>query len=102
VITEKGFGKCTSIASYRLQGRGGSGIKTAKVTHKTGEVIQAFSINPKNLPDGIAGDLLVISKHGQTIRLPLKTVSTQGRATQGTRLMRFKDEDDGVASITVV
>ncbi len=102
VITEKGFGKCTSIASYRLQGRGGSGIKTSKVTPKTGEVIQAFSIDLKNLPEGIAGDLLVISNHGQTIRLPLKTVSTQGRATQGTRLMRFKEEDDGVASITVV
>lgn len=102
IITDKGFGKCTSIDSYRLQGRGGSGIKTAKVTPKTGEVIQAFSIDLKNLPEGIAGDLLVISNHGQTIRLPLKTVSTQGRATQGTRLMRFKEEDDGVASITVV
>lgn len=102
VITDKGFGKCTNLSSYRLQGRGGSGVKTAKVTPKTGEVIQAFSVDLKNLPEGATGDLLIISNNGQVIRLPLKTVSTQGRTTQGVRLMRFKEAGDGVASITVV
>lgn len=102
IITENGFGKQTLLKFYRLQKRGGSGIKTAKITDKTGRIVAAFLINHDNSQEEIMGDLIIISKIGQVIRLPLKTVSVLGRATQGVRLMRFKEKDDKIASLTMV
>jgi len=97
VVMKNGYGKRTNIKSYKVQRRGGSGIKTAKITDKTGPAITAFTIN--NLDEQ---DLIVISSYGQVIRLPLKRVPTLGRATQGVRIMRFKEEKDKVASVTLV
>lgn len=102
VITENGFGKRTSVSSYRVQSRGGSGIKTAKVTEKTGNIVASFVVDMKNLPEGMKGDLLIVSEKGQVIRLPFKSVSSLGRATQGVRLMRFKEKGDKVASVTLI
>jgi len=102
VITENGFGKMSLIKSYRLQRRGGSGIKTAKVNSKTGKIIGAWFFNEKNISALSTGDLLLISRHGQVIRLPMKSVPTAGRATQGVRLMRFKAQDDQVGSFTLI
>lgn len=102
IVTENGFGKLTLLKSYRLQSRGGSGIKTANVTKKTGQIVSAFAVDPKNLPENIKGDLIIISEKGQVIRLPLKSIPTLGRVTQGVRLMRFKEKDDKVASVTLV
>jgi DNA gyrase subunit A len=98
VITEKGFGKRTPLKHYRMQGRGGSGIKTADVTKKTGAIMAAFVLNAKAPPE----DLIVMSRAGQVIRLPYKSVSKLGRATQGVRVMRFKKDDDSVATVTYV
>ncbi|MBI4142490.1 DNA gyrase subunit A, partial [Candidatus Uhrbacteria bacterium] len=98
VIMDRGFGKRTKLNQYRLQGRGGSGIKTAEVTDKTGPVTTAFVINSKAPP----ADLIVVSTNGQVIRLPYSEVRTTGRATQGVRVMRFKEEGDEVASVTYV
>jgi DNA gyrase subunit A len=97
VVMENGHGKRTNLKSYKVQRRGGSGIKTAKITDKTGEAITAFTINSLD-----EQDLIVISSYGQVIRLPLKSVPTLGRATQGVRIMRFKEEKDKVASVTLV
>ena len=102
IVTENGFGKMTNIKEYRLQSRGGSGIKTAKVTSKNGQVVWAWILNPDKLPEDKEGDLMIISNQGQVIRLPLKSVPTTGRSTQGVRLMRFKEKDDRVASVTLV
>jgi DNA gyrase subunit A len=102
VVSENGFGKMSELKNYRLQRRGGSGIKTAKVTEKTGQIISAMLIDPKSLPEIVKGDLIVISSRGQVIRLPLKAIPTLGRATQGVRLMRFKESKDKVASVTLV
>jgi DNA gyrase subunit A len=102
IITENGFGKMSLLKSYRLQRRGGSGIKTAKVNAKTGKIIGAWFFNGKNISSLFTGDLLLISKHGQVIRLPMKSVPTAGRATQGVRLMRFKIQDDQVGSFTLI
>jgi len=102
IVTQNGFGKMTNIKEYRLQSRGGSGIKTAKITSKTGEVSWSTILNPDKLPEEISGDLLIISDNGQVIRLPLKSVPRTGRDTQGVRLMRFKNPDDHVASVTLV
>jgi DNA gyrase subunit A len=98
-ISENGFGKRTPIGLYKLQGRGGSGIKTAKVTSKTGKLINAFIVNAETMADK---DLIIISEKGQVIRLTFKTVSQLGRDTQGVRLMRFKEASDKVACVTWV
>jgi DNA gyrase subunit A len=97
VVMENGFGKRTNLKNYKVQGRGGSGVKTAKVTPKTGKIISAQIASSKD-----ERDLIIISKFGQVIRLPFKSVSTLGRATQGVRLMRFKEIDDRAASVTFV
>jgi len=102
VITENGFGKMTELSNYRFQHRGGSGIKTAKITEKTGKIIGAKIINKDNLPEFIKGDLLLISRLGQTIRMPFKSVPVTGRATQGVRLMRLKKQDDKVSTFALV
>ncbi len=96
VITENGLGKKTEAAYYKVQKRSGSGIKTLKVTPKTGKIVAMYILNNKE-----EHDLVIISKAGQTIRTPLNSVSTLGRATQGVRVMRL-DEGDKVASATII
>jgi DNA gyrase subunit A len=98
VIMDNGFGKRTAMKEYRIQGRGGSGVKTAKVTEKTGKICSAFIVNAKREQE----DIVIISEKGQVIRLALKQVSVLGRDTQGVRLMRFKEQKDSVASVTFV
>ncbi|XOU94373.1 MAG: DNA gyrase subunit A [Candidatus Kerfeldbacteria bacterium] len=98
VVMEKGFGKRTALTNYRIQGRGGTGIKTAKITPKTGKISSGFIVNAKLEQE----DLVVISNKGQVIRMPLKSVSVSGRATQGVRLMRFSEDNDQVSSVTFV
>lgn len=96
-IMEKGFGKRTPLNMYKVQGRGGSGIKTAKVTAKTGKLVNAYVVNSEHME---GKDLIIISEKGQVIRLAFKSVNQAGRDTQGVRLMRLKDENDKVACVT--
>ncbi|MDO8598747.1 MAG: DNA gyrase C-terminal beta-propeller domain-containing protein, partial [bacterium] len=98
VIMDHGYGKRTKLNQYRVQGRGGSGIKTAEITSKTGKLVTAFVFNSKAPP----ADLIVVSRNGQVIRLPYAEVRVASRATQGVRVMRFKEESDEVASVTYV
>ncbi len=99
VITTLGFGKRTDLNQYRIQARGGSGIKTAKITPKIGKIIKAFVVDSE-LSESL--DLIIISQNGQVIRLHYKEVNKLGRTTQGVRVMRFKQNDDLVASIALV
>ncbi len=94
VIMSKGYGKRTKISEYKVQGRGGSGIKTAEVTLKTGEIIGAKVITG-NL-DG--EEIVVVSKKGQVIRTPVSEISMLSRATQGVRIMKMRD-GDAIASM---
>ncbi len=96
IVTENGLGKKTELEYYKIQNRGGSGVKTLKVTPKTGKIVAMYILNAKE-----EHDLVIISEKGQTIRTPLNAVSTLGRATQGVRVMRL-DEGDKVASATVI
>lgn len=96
VVMENGFGKRSNLKNYKIQGRGGSGIKTAKITPKTGNIIASFIINNKSVEE----DLIIISAKGQVIRLPISSVNVTGRDTQGVHLMRFKESDDKAASVT--
>ena len=95
VIMEMGLGKQTPVKQYKRQRRGGSGIKTAKVTQKTGRVVNARIINPEE------SELIAISRKGQVIRTMISSVPTLGRRTQGVRIMRM-DQKDAIASITTL
>ncbi|MFA4817730.1 MAG: DNA gyrase subunit A [Parcubacteria group bacterium] len=97
VIAENGYGKRTDLKQYKIQNRGGSGIKTASVTAKTGKLIGASIINV----DDIETDVIITSEKGQIIRIPLKDISVLGRATQGVRVMR-PQTGDKVSAITVL
>lgn len=97
IITENGFGKRTDLKFYKIQKRGGSGIKTANVTSKTGKLVGANIVNV----DDIEGDMLVTSEKGQIIRIPLKSISVLGRATQGVRIMK-PQAGDKVSASTVL
>ena len=96
VISEQGLGKKTNITEYKIQGRGGSGIKTMNITKKTGPVKVMHIVSRAE-----EGDLVVISRAGQTIRTALGTISTLGRSTQGVRVMRT-GPDDTVAGATII
>ncbi len=96
VVMENGLGKTTQVKDYRFQGRGGSGVKTAQITAKTGKIIGARVIY-----ENMKGDLILISKHGQMIRLPLEQLPTTGRATQGVYVMRLNGSDK-VASLSLI
>ncbi len=97
IVTGDGFGKRTALKFYKVQHRSGSGVKTAKVTKKTGPVVGAFIVNRSD-----ERDIMLVSTKGQVIRLPFASISTQGRATQGVRLMRFKEAHDQVSNVTFV
>ena len=95
VVTNNGYGKRTEIKEYRLQGRGGSGIKAAQVTQKTGDLVASRVLG------GAEEDLIVISRKGQVIRTKIGSIAKLGRATQGVRIMRL-DSDDKVASAVCI
>lgn len=95
VVLENGLGKRTPVSHFRDQSRGGVGIKAAKVTTKTGSVVEAL------ISYGDTGDLIIVSHQGQVIRLPLKSVKRIGRDTQGVTLMRLPSTDR-VASVSLV
>src|SRR3989344_2444036 len=92
VISQNGYGKCTDIDEYKVQNRGGSGIKTAKVTPKTGQLMGA-----KVFAEG-AGEIVAISKKSQVIRVDAKEIPILGRQTQGVRVMKLR-EGDFIASL---
>lgn len=86
VVMEKGFGKQTFLKEYKTQKRAGSGIRTANVTAKTGEVISASIISAQT-------ELFALSAKGQIIRIPLESVRLTGRAAQGVRIMNVAAGD---------
>ena len=96
VVMENGLSKMTKVTEYRLQGRGGTGVKAANITPKTGSIVGGFV-----LTGGEKGDLICMSKHGQTIRLGISDIPERSRATQGVIIMRL-DAGDKVASISMV
>ncbi len=97
VIMSKGYGKRTKMSEYKVQGRGGSGIKTAQVTAKTGEIIGA-----KIVSGNLEGEeLVVVSKKGQVIRTSVAEISLLSRATQGVRIMKMR-EGDSIASMVAL
>nr|MBP9750427.1 hypothetical protein [Candidatus Peribacteraceae bacterium] len=96
VVMENGLGKMTPVDQYRFQGRGGTGVKSAQLTAKTGDIIGGCV-----LEEGSEGDLICISRQGQTIRMSLSSIPARGRATQGVIVMRLNGSDK-VATVSAV
>ena len=94
-MSANGFGKKTDLKEYKVQKRGGSGVKTAKVTPKTGKLIVAKVLS------GEEAELIAMSKKGQVIRTALKDISSLGRQTQGVTVMRLR-AGDGIASLACI
>ncbi len=93
VLSSAGYGKKTKLSEYKIQNRGGSGIKTINVTAKTGDLIAM------RIVVGNEGELVVVSKKGQVIRTDLSEIPSLGRSTQGVRIMKMKG-GDSIASTT--
>lgn len=98
IMSENGYGKRTPISRYKIQSRGGSGIKTAKLTSKTGVLISAHIIDEQQINES---DLIVSSNKGQIIRTPIQNIPSLGRDTQGVRIMRLK-AGEKLAAATVI
>lgn len=96
VLMANGYGKRTNLKYYKIQRRGGKGIKTAKITPKTGNISGAEVLNKEW---GYNADIIIASNKGQIIRIPLKQINELSRATQGVRVMRL-DAGDKVSSFT--
>ena len=95
VVSSNGYGKRTPVDNFKVQRRGGVGIKAANVTEKTGSLIGIRMITPEK------EDLIVTSEKGNVIRTSIKNISKLGRVTQGVRIMKLADKDK-VASIACV
>ena len=91
-ISANGYGKRTLLEDYRVQSRGGSGIITMKTTDKTGNLVSVKGVLETD-------DLMIVTQNGLMIRMPVDRISTQGRNTQGVRLISLKD-NDAIADVT--
>ncbi len=94
IITELGYGKRTKLIKYRSQSRGGTGIKTCKLTKRTGELVKAKVLKGDE-------ELIIISKKGQVIRTTAKSVSVSSRSTQGVRIMKLSEQDEVTSLISL-
>jgi len=95
VVSANGYGKKTPLKEYKVQNRGGSGIKTMKVTTKTGEIISSRVVRETE------EEIAAISKKSQVIRVDVKEIPSLGRQTQGVRIMKLR-EGDSIASVTLI
>jgi DNA gyrase subunit A len=94
VVSEKGLGKRSELSDYRVQRRGGKGIITLKRTDRTGDIVALKEV----LPDD---ELMLITRHGVIIRMPVDGIRVSGRNTQGVRVMNL-DDGDTVVDVTRV
>lgn len=91
VVSENGYGKRTDVEDYRVTNRGGKGVKTLDITDKTGNVVAIKSVTDDD-------DLMIINMSGIAIRLKLREIRVQGRATQGVRLINLEKRNDSISS----
>jgi DNA gyrase subunit A len=95
IISSNGYGKRTPVDEYKVQKRGGSGIKTANVTDKTGVIVGASIVTTDH------SELIAISAKSQVVRTDMESIPVLGRATQGVRVMKLR-EGDTLASLTIM
>ncbi len=95
VVSEKGYGKRSRLEDYRVTNRGGKGVKTMRISEKTGSLTAIKNVTDEH-------DLMIINKSGIAIRLAVSKISILGRATMGVRLINLSRKNDEIASITKV
>lgn len=96
VIGEKGIGKKTKLSNFKGQHRGGKGVKIASIDDKIGDLALASIIQPED------ETLIITSKSGQVVKIPLKSIPSRSRTAKGVILMRFSDKTDRIVSATSV
>jgi len=94
IVTEAGYGKRTQLDHFKVQGRGGQGVRGMKLTGKKGEVVAAFMV-------GIDDEIVAVSESGITIRMEVREISSQGRGATGVRVMNM-DDGDTVSSVASI
>jgi DNA gyrase subunit A len=94
VVSERGYGKRSTLDDYRITNRGGKGVKTINITEKTGKLVAI-----KNVSD--SDGLMIINKSGIAIRMAVDELRVMGRATQGVRLIKVREED-AIAAVAKV
>ncbi len=94
VVSEKGYGKRSKLEDYRITNRGGKGVKTINITDKTGNLVAMKNVSDED-------DLMIITKKGLTIRMPVSDLRVMGRATQGVKVINLKNGDE-IAAVTKV
>ena len=95
IVTDKGYGKKTSIDEYRLTHRGSKGVRALNLTEKNGNMVALKCIDSEQY------DVIIVTDSGIVMKMPLNQVSTLRRATQGVRLINLKD-DQKVATVAIV
>ena len=95
VLSEQGFGKRSKVEDYPTVSRGCKGVKTLKVTEKTGELVAIMDVNNEN-------DLMIINKSGITIRTAVEQIPVIGRATQGVKVINLGKKNDCIGSVCKV
>src|SRR6478672_8717079 len=93
-VAEKGYGKRTALAEYRITSRGGKGVVNMKTTDRNGSVVATLQVTEES-------DVMIITEHGKVIRVHANEIREAGRSTQGVRLLRL-DDDDHVAAAAVL
>jgi Type IIA topoisomerase (DNA gyrase/topo II, topoisomerase IV), A subunit len=93
-VAEKGYGKRTPLAEYRITSRGGKGVVNMKTTDRNGSVVATLQVTEES-------DVMIITEHGKVIRVHANEIREAGRSTQGVRLLRL-DEDDSIAAAAVL
>src|SRR5262250_2130468 len=93
-VSEKGYGKRTPLAEYRITSRGGKGVINLKTTDRNGAVVAALQVSEES-------DVMIITTQGKVIRVHANEIREAGRSTQGVRLLRL-DEDDRVAAAAAI
>jgi DNA gyrase subunit A len=93
-VSEKGYGKRTALAEYRITSRGGKGVTNMKTTDRNGSVVSTLQVTEES-------DVMIITEHGKVIRVHANEIREAGRSTQGVRLLRL-DDDDSIAAAAVL
>jgi len=93
-VAEKGYGKRTPLAEYRITSRGGKGVVNMKTTERNGSVVGTLQVTEES-------DVMIITQHGKVIRVHANEIREAGRSTQGVRLLRL-DDDDSVAAAAII
>jgi len=93
-VAEKGYGKRTALAEYRITSRGGKGVVNMKTTDRNGSVVATLQVTEES-------DVMIITEHGKVIRVHASEIREAGRSTQGVRLLRLEDDDSVAASAVI-